>query len=412
MTHNTSTINLVDTHTVRRLLITGLLFAMAGCGGGGGGGGDGDAGWGTPGGTYFLPRTGQTTVYSPGDDGDTRAGVAWPSPRFTDTGDGTVKDRLTGLVWLKDANCMLTQYSGQDTDGTKDGAVQWHKAINFVVGINNLGHPNCGATYTDWRLPNINELNSLLDNSRHGPALPLGHPFTNVQGGYWSSTTYAMDASQAKGVDFQLGGAGASVKTDVFNVWPVRGTTTLPATVPKTGQTTSYQFGDDGTWKAGMAWPVPRFTDNGDGSITDDLTDLVWLTDANCIANKYSSFDADATGGDGAVTWQHALDFVTGINNGAYPNCGAGKTDWRLPNRNELLSLIHAGIPANAAWLNSHGFINIEGSTGVTSDYYWTSTTDASNSSNAWTIDIFKGLNGLTDKNDPLHFVWPVRKKD
>jgi hypothetical protein len=52
-----------------------------------------------------VPQTGQTTPYAPGDDGSIRAGVPWPSPRFTDNGNGTVRDNLTGLIWLKNGSC-------------------------------------------------------------------------------------------------------------------------------------------------------------------------------------------------------------------------------------------------------------------------------------------------------------------
>ena len=40
------------------------------------------------------------------DDGLLRAGIEWPAPRFTDNGDGTVTDSLTGLMWLKDGGCL------------------------------------------------------------------------------------------------------------------------------------------------------------------------------------------------------------------------------------------------------------------------------------------------------------------
>src|SRR4051794_35859814 len=62
-----------------------------------------------------VPQTGQTTSYAPGDDGAIEAGVAWPIPRFTNCGDGTVRDNLTGLIWLKNANCF--------------GALQWAQAL-------------------------------------------------------------------------------------------------------------------------------------------------------------------------------------------------------------------------------------------------------------------------------------------
>jgi len=91
-------------------------------------------------GAVDLPKTGQTTVYSTGDDGDIQAGVSWPSPRFMDNGDGTITDNLTGLMWLQDANCIATEYPGFDTSGTfGDGAVSWPIALDFVADINNVG---------------------------------------------------------------------------------------------------------------------------------------------------------------------------------------------------------------------------------------------------------------------------------
>ena len=64
--------------------------------------------------TIQLPQTGQTTCWDKngnvipcagtGQDGDIQAGVAWPNPRFTDNGDGTVTDNLTGLMWTQNAN--------------------------------------------------------------------------------------------------------------------------------------------------------------------------------------------------------------------------------------------------------------------------------------------------------------------
>ena len=53
------------------------------------------------------------------------------------------------------------------------------------------------------------------------------------------------------------------------------------APVEKTGQTTSCAAGDDGALKKGVAWPSPRFTDNADGTVSDNLTGLIWLKQAN-----------------------------------------------------------------------------------------------------------------------------------
>ena len=90
----------------------------------------------------FLPKTGQTTSYAIGDDGDLEKGVAWPSPRFADNGDGTVTDNLTGLMW--------------DQTGDRFGMRTWAQALSDVNGLSFAGH-------SDWRLPNVNELRSLAN---------------------------------------------------------------------------------------------------------------------------------------------------------------------------------------------------------------------------------------------------------
>jgi len=82
---------------------------------------------------------------------------------------------------------------------------------------------SCGGTHTDWRLPNVKELQSLIDFGNYNPALPTGHPFSNVQSSYyWSSSTGADDTFYAWGVDMGYGGVYYGTKTIDFYVWPVR----------------------------------------------------------------------------------------------------------------------------------------------------------------------------------------------
>ena len=164
-----------------------------------------------PGGFAAVPQTGQTTSYATGDDGDLEKGVAWPNPRFTDNGDGTVTDNLTGLIWLKNANCFGTR--------------TWDQALSDCNGLSN---GSCGLTDGsvdgDWRLPNVNELISLVDRGRLIPPLPFGHPFTNVRSDpYWSSTTAADSSFFAWYVDMNLGDVFSVANGNVHYVWPVRG---------------------------------------------------------------------------------------------------------------------------------------------------------------------------------------------
>lgn len=155
-------------------------------------------------------RTGQTTSYEAGDDGDLERGVSWPSPRFTDNGNGTVTDNLTGLIWLKNANCF----------GTRN----WSQALSDCNGLSN---GSCGLTDGsspgDWRLPNRKELLSLVDYSRYYPALPDGHLFSNVQSSYyWSATTGAHYTGIAWFVNMYDGDVTHSGKSYSYYVWPVR----------------------------------------------------------------------------------------------------------------------------------------------------------------------------------------------
>ena len=76
----------------------------------------------------------------------------------------------------------------------------------------------------------------------------------------------------------------------------------IPAPVPKTGQVSSFVTGDDGDLRKGVSWPVPRFVDNLDGTVTDNLTGLMWLQEGNCLGIYAMDFDRDGTTGDGLVT--------------------------------------------------------------------------------------------------------------
>jgi hypothetical protein len=169
-----------------------------------------------------VPRTGQTTSHTTGDDGDLEAGVAWPSPRFVTGTTGIVTDTLTGLIWLKNANCAVF-YSG-DFIGHNNRF--W---INALTAANLLAAGYCGLTdgssAGDWRLPNVRELQSLIDYSQYGPPLPSGHPFVGVQVDYyWSSTTESGDTNWAFRVGMVVGTVYWSQKTGSQHyVWPVRG---------------------------------------------------------------------------------------------------------------------------------------------------------------------------------------------
>ena len=172
------------------------------------------------GGLAGLARTGQTGCWNAsgtaincggtGQDGAFQTG-AWVTPRFTDNGNGTVKDNLTGLIWLKNANCF--------------GFQAWAIALS---NSNTLASGSCGLTDGSvagaWRLPNVKELQSLIDFGQQAPALPPGYPFSGVQSTrYWSSTTDVVIPGDAWQVVLYDGYVLDAPKTQAYVVWPVRG---------------------------------------------------------------------------------------------------------------------------------------------------------------------------------------------
>ncbi len=121
-------------------------------------------------------------------------------------GDDAVLDKETGLVWAKDANI----YGGTRT---------WFQAMGYCRNLSI-------ADRKGWRLPTVEELSSLIDSSvTTNPCLPAGHPFINVQNGYWSSTTYVTASTNAWTVDlFNCIVSSYYLKTSSGHyVWPVRG---------------------------------------------------------------------------------------------------------------------------------------------------------------------------------------------
>jgi hypothetical protein len=173
-----------------------------------------------------VAQTGQTTSYATGDDGEYQKGctpVVAPSSgysfgwyhrgsftcydgtaQFTDNGDETVTDNLTGLMWAENAN--------------PDGAKTWADALTYCNDLSLGG-------YDDWRLPNLNELRSPFDPTLSAPYLPAGHPFDGVQSdSYWSSTTGREGwTTYAWYVWLANGYVGLATKTSTNYVWPVRG---------------------------------------------------------------------------------------------------------------------------------------------------------------------------------------------
>ena len=119
---------------------------------------------------------------------------------YTDNGDGTVTDTSTALTWQKASSSGKT----------------WEQALVYCEGL------SLGAR-TDWRLPTIKELNSLVDYSLYGPAINTTYFPNTVSSFYWSSTTDASYTNSAWCVDFLFGVDYMGYKGSNYDVRAVRG---------------------------------------------------------------------------------------------------------------------------------------------------------------------------------------------
>lgn len=294
---------------------------------------------------------------------------------FRDNLDGTVTDLATGLMWMKND-------SGY--------GMEWQDALNYCEDLTDAG-------YSDWRLPNAKELQSIVDYTRMpdatdattpftpGPAIDTHFfnitSFTNYNGDedwgfFWSSTTHkSSDGNGAWGayVAFgrALGNMGGSTWTDVHGagcqrsdpkfddgtdysdghgpqgdavyvynyVRPVRYDTTVTNptyVIVDTNQTSFWDngseinapaegeefFGQDANYQGVKS----SYTDNGDGTVTDNNTGLMWQKTPD-------------TNGDGYIFSDDKYTFDQAVANAG--NCTTGGyTDWRLPTIKELYSLM------------------------------------------------------------------------
>ena len=164
----------------------------------------------------------------------------------------------------------------------------------------------------------------------------------------------------------------------LLGILPSRSVRAEMPLLPRTGQTTSYGARDDGALQRGVVWPTPRFTDNGNGTVTDNLTGLVWLRDANCFKG---------------LVWSAALVAANSLSSGSCAlTDGSQAGDWRMPNRKELKSLIDRQQGDISSWLTAKGFLNVQAGN------YWSSSTYATNSDMDWLVRFSDGFISLGSK--------------
>lgn len=240
---------------------------------------------------------------------------------FTDNGDNTVTGNITGLMWQKEDDGLT--YNWYEASGTYDAT--YNPTTTDVCGSLILGG------YADWRLPTSRELVSIVDYGTYYPAIDTTYFPNTGPSDYWSSTT--IGTSLPYSVDFNDGGVSKLYKPLSYNVRCVRG----------------------------QEWGRNNFTDDGNGTVMDDTTGLMWQQDDDGVTRN----------------WETALSYCEEL-------LLAGHSDWRLPDAKELGSI------TDVTWyqpsIDTTYFPTAKSST------YWSSTASADPLFDVWSVFFNNGV--------------------
>ena len=259
-----------------------------------------------------------------------------------------VRDNVTGFIWevktddgsIHDRDDTYT-WCDNNPDTNVGDAGKCGDGTDTEDFINALNSENFGG-FSDWHLATLEELRSIVDYGRSYPATNPDYFPNTVDSYYWSSTTNVGNTIEAWQVHFSDGGDGDHDKSSSNYARAVRG-----------GQFGSFDV----------------FIPNHDGTVTDAATGLMWQQAAST----------------NTINWQSALSYCEDLDRGGY-------TDWRLPNIKELASLadLNRWNPA----IDTDYFPN------TVDSYYWSSTANASGTSDAWNVNFLNGDDHNFDKSD------------
>ncbi len=320
---------------VKLVLIVSLLVTIAGCTGGSSStssSGDSSIGTTDDGSSdidttsdtangYTIVDTGQIACYDDANEltncpaegeafyGQDSQFVGNP-PSYTVNGDGTVTDNVTGLMWQQ----------SPDVDG--NGDIDAADKLTYVNAVAGAATFNLGG-YDDWRLPTIKELYSLIDFSGVDPS---GYEGTDTSGLIpfidtdYFDFAYGDTNAGERIIDAQYASSNLYVDESAGDL--LFGVNFADGRIKGYGLSL---FGSDKTFfviyvRGNTEYGQNNFTDNGDGTITDSATELMWSQDDN---------------GSG-LSWEEALAWVESKNAEKY----LGYSDWRLPNVKELHSIL------------------------------------------------------------------------
>ena len=267
---------------------------------------------------------------------DNVTGLIWENK----TEDGTIHDKKNTYVWYDPTNPNPgTPRSGMDTQ-------------YFIDFLNNARF----GGFADWRMPTVKELGTLISYNIPGQNVDINYfPNTNMSqmSYYWSSTSYAGHTGYAWSVDFGYGHDDYHGKYNSKYVRAVRG-----------GQAESSTAAD-------------AYVDNGDGTVTDTSTGLMW----------------QQAGPSNEMNWEQALAYCEELNLGGY-------TDWRMPAKKALRSLVDFSRVDPA--INTTYFPD------TIMSFYWSSTTNVYLTDYAWGAYFYVGYDSFSNKRS-YGFVRAVR---
>lgn len=277
-----------------------------------------------------------------------------PTTDFTDNGDGTVAHKITGLVWKRCAE-------GQTWTGTTcNGEATKYSDFNQVMALtSNFAGQN------DWRLPNIAELNTIVERDKVKPAInTVTFPGT-PSNWFWSASK--GDVARTWCIDMSRG------YDDVYPICQSVRLVRRGAALDSSGEYT----------------PIKDFIDQGNGTVIHTKTNLMWQ---RCSLGQVWNGQT-CVGKAEEFTYDQALNQISHFE---------GYNDWRLPTVNELWTLIEYNHAFSGKLVaNNVIFVNPP-------EYFWSSSTYAGDENIAWDVSFYEG-GGYPDPKSSLSGVLFVR---
>ena len=261
-----------------------------------------------------------------------------PTSDFTNNHDGTVTHKTTGLTWMR---CEMGK-TWTDSDCTgKAKTYTYAKAMALTSSF---------AGYSDWRLPNIAELQTIVERENVDPAVNTT-VFPNARNKwFWSSSPYVSSADGKWVVGFYDGYVGNSYLSSSLPVRLVRASQSLGI---------------------GLSSPTTDFTDNNDGSVTHKRTGLVWQ---RCSVGQIWT-GSTCSGSANNYTYNAAQTLTSTL---------ADYSDWRLPPANELASIV--------SYDKINPTIDIAVFPNTPSNGFWSSSPYVGHSNLAWYVGFHYGV--------------------